>query len=93
MSNELSERVCRKMGIEPMKSLIDGALIYPDLLTPEWAGRLLAMLWNKGFGVSVHLVKDQPRANVILLPIGIAVWADTMAEAVCLAIDAMPEGA
>lgn len=50
MSQELSDRVCRKMDIEPDKSLLDGKLIYPYLLTPEWAGKL-AMLQATKFRV------------------------------------------
>lgn len=103
-SNELSERVCRKMGIEPEvyegphgKSH-DRQHVYPDLLTPEWAGKLLVMLAARGVEyelvhASLHnLTPEAGNFGIRIWPKRIDYCADTLPEAICRAIDAMPEG-
>lgn len=95
MSNELNARVCRKMGIEPIQGLLDAH--YPNLLTEEWAGRLLAMLaarrieFELNHAILHNLTPESGNWGIRILPKRIDYCADTLAEAVCRAIDAMPE--
>lgn len=133
MSNELSERVCRKMGIEPIHWIVtctdeDGTPYrgmfkepkwfeslrqskdftstpaYPNLLTDEWAGKLLAMLAARGIKKVELKWYDDGEVHCLIckhpwlcgsrtISDGFEDVAKTLAEAVCRAIDAMPEGA
>lgn len=102
MNNELQKRVCRKMCIEPNT----------DLNTPEWAGRLLAMLSNCGLFPACK----QPLGGRTGYSARVRVWeveiidprrmsrqidgsqvpfyggaSESLAEAICLAIDIMPD--
>lgn len=135
-NNNLSERVCRKLGIEPKRywTVITGKqlgdpgkfsqkehaeaslqyyrerygrlqpwwndakvsnehVVYPDLLTDEWAGKLLAMLAAQKIAVSLQF---EPQTNwwACGSNAGPLLWRAgiTAPEAICRAIDAMPEG-
>jgi hypothetical protein len=65
--------------------------VYPDLLTPEWAGKLLEMLSARGIPLTVKYQPVYAEPWSCGEAHGPLLWRahKTLAEAVCLAIDSM----
>lgn len=91
----LNERVCRKMGIEKTfewTASRNRRRFYPNLMTPEWAGKLLVMLAAQKMPLTVRHYPEFPNTPwQVGGTQGPLLWRTgaTLAEAVCLAIDSM----